>query len=286
MKILVLGINGMIGSAIFKELSNNNDFKVVGTLRKTNFKEYFDHNFQKNILYCEDLQKINLILDQYQPKVIINAIGVTKHKKEIHNIQNTIYINSIFPHNLKDVCRTRSTRLDHKRTDCVFSGKDGQYLDYDNSDAIDFYGKTKALGEINDETAITIRTSTIGHEFNTKFGLLEWFLMQKENCQGFNKALFSGLTNIELSKVIANVIIPNQSLTGIYNCGGNTIDKYSLLKICKEIYKKKINININKDFIINRTLNSSVFYSKTGYVPPEWGVQIEQMYKLNLSGKF
>jgi len=285
MKIIILGINGMIGSSIFIELSKNFNLEVLGTLRKVDFKSYFDSNLHKNILYFEELNNINLLLDKHKPNIIINCIGITKHAREINNIQNSIFVNSIFPHNLKDVCKNKNIRLIHISSDCVFLGQKGDYKDYDNSDCLDLYGKSKALGEINDDKSVTIRTSTIGHELNSSFGLLEWFLLQKEECEGYKNAIFSGLTNIELSKVIMNKIIPNKNLTGIYNVGGNIISKFCLLEIIKSVYKKNINIKVNKEFVIDRSLNSNLFCSKTSYYPPSWIVQVEEMYKIYLSRK-
>ena len=285
MKIIVLGVNGMIGSSVFIELSKNFNLEVLGTLRSVDFKSYFDSNLNKNILYFEELNNINLLLDKHKPNIIINCIGITKHVGGIDNIQNSIFVNSIFPHNLKDVCKNKNIRLIHISTDCVKKKKKGNYKDYDNSDCLDLYGKSKALGEINDDNSVTIRTSTIGHELNSNLGLLEWFLSQKEECEGYKNAIFSGLTNIELSRVIMNKIIPNKNLTGIYNVGGKIINKFSLLEIIKNVYKKKINIKVKKEFVIDRSLNSNLFCSKTSYIPPSWIFQVEEMYQIYLSRK-
>ncbi|MDB2701268.1 sugar nucleotide-binding protein, partial [Alphaproteobacteria bacterium] len=191
----------------------------------------------------------------------------------------------IFPHNLNEVCDLYNVRLIHISTDCIFSGKKGQYENYDNSDSDDLYGKSKALGEIDNTKALTIRTSTIGHELSTSHGLLEWFLSQTKECRGYKNAIFSGLTNIELSRVIINYIIPDKTITGIYNIGGKAIDKFSLLAILNKYYKKNVKIKPDYNFIINRSLNSSIFYKKTGYNPPDWEKQVEEMYKSNVARK-
>ena len=278
MKILILGINGMIGSTIFNELSKNRDIQILGTLRRKEEKNNFKSSLQKNIIILKNLNNIRFIINKFKPKVLINCIGITKHRSEINDFQNTIFVNSILPHNLSDICLSLNVRLIHISTDCVFLGDKGNYCDYDNTDAMDFYGKTKALGEICNDGMLTIRTSTIGHEFNTSYGLLEWFLEQKENCEGYQNAFFSGLTSLELSKIIYKFVLPNLELSGIYNIGGPVIDKLALLNIFKEIYKKKINITINKKFEIDRSLNSSAFYSKTDYVPSDWFSQIKEMH--------
>ena len=136
---------------------------------------------------------------------------ITKHNKNIDNIEETIFINSVFPNVLANICNRKNTRLLQISSDCVFSGNKGMYLENSYRDAEDIYGMTKILGEINDFNNLTIRTSTIGHEFYSSNGLLNWFLKQKE-CSGFSRAIFSGPTTLELAKIIHKIIIPNKKI--------------------------------------------------------------------------
>ena len=47
----------------------------------------------------------------------------------------------------------------------------------DLADVKDLYSQSKYLGEVNDsDNTITLRTSFIGKELNTKRGLLEWII--------------------------------------------------------------------------------------------------------------
>ncbi len=56
------------------------------------------------------------------------------------------------------------------------------------------YGKSKNLGEVvNEPRGIILRSSTIGYELQTKYGLLERRLSQKGSCRGFSRAVFSCL---------------------------------------------------------------------------------------------
>ena len=93
--------------------------------------------------------------------------------------KKVLAVNGYFPHIAKKISNLRSAKFVHISTDCVFDGKDGNYKETSIPNADDFYGKSKAYGEINDTINLTVRTSTIGHEFFTKHGLLEWFLNQK-----------------------------------------------------------------------------------------------------------
>jgi dTDP-4-dehydrorhamnose reductase len=276
MKIIVLGANGMIGSAVFYILSSKKEWDVFGLVRN---KKGIPKDTKLNVKKINSLMDIYNVINKLNPHVVINAIGVTKHLSDINDKTSSIYINSYFPNKLADYCKLNNIRLIHISTDCVFSGLKGNYNEYDISDANDFYGKTKSLGEINNRESLTLRTSTIGHELFSQNGLLEWFLSQKKSCQGFSNAQFSGLTNVEFALVIKNYVLTKPSLSGLYNVGGATINKYMLLQIISEVYKTRINIIKDDNFVINRSLNSKKFYTDTGYIAPSWKVLINEMYK-------
>src|SRR4030065_518975 len=90
-------------------------------------------------------------------------------------------------------CRTSRIRMIHISTDCVFSGRTGNYSEEDPTDAVDLYGKTKALGEVNYPHTVTLRTSIIGRELKARLGLIEWFLSQQGEVKGVTRAILSWL---------------------------------------------------------------------------------------------
>lgn len=284
MRTLILGSNGMIGHAIYKVLNKSEKVEVFGTYNKTFDQNILSKNnsFIKLSLNCEsDLDYFTKIIKRINPNVIINCIGVIKHKQSEYSTKDIIFLNSLLPHILSDISTQLKTRLIHISTDCIFSGKDGGYTEEDVSDTYDIYGKSKSLGEITNNEHLTIRTSTIGHEIIGKHGLLEWFLDQKNECFGYSKAYFSGLTNIELANIIMNNILPNTKLKGLYHVGGNKIDKYTLLKLISKIYNKKIIIKKNNEFILNRSFLSDKFYKDTKYQVKKWESLILDLYANN-----
>ena len=274
MKIAILGANGMIGSAITYVLSQEKKFKIFALIRKRSF---FYDQFNIKTWEYDRLNKFKSFLNEIKPNVVINCAGITKHVEKNNKIYDTIYVNSIFPHELSCYCYSKNIKLIHISSDCVFSGKKGDYLENDLADAMDLYGKTKSISELIFKNSLVLRTSTIGHEIYTKHGLLEWFLSQKE-CKGYDKAIFSGLTNIEFAKVIRFYLIKKPLISGLYNVGGIKISKYSLLNIISNVYKKNIYIEKDIKFKINRSLNSSAFYFETGYKPITWEHMIKEMY--------
>ncbi|QWD04232.1 SDR family oxidoreductase [Polynucleobacter paneuropaeus] len=281
MKILILGANGLIGHTIFRYLRKMTAFNVYGTIRNSNLRSYFELSDQEDIfsdIECRNFDSLAPIFSLIKPNIVINCAGITKHKFSSENPLIAIPINSLLPHQLAEYCRLIDARLIHISSDCVFSGHKGGYSEVDSPDALDFYGRSKALGEVDGvNNAITLRTSTIGHELGTSYGLLEWFLSQGSSCKGFNRAIFSGLPTIELARVIADYVIPNKDLYGLYNVAGIPITKFELLKILSLEYNKPIDIDLDNDFSIDRSLNSSKFERETGYKPSQWESLVKAM---------
>jgi dTDP-4-dehydrorhamnose reductase len=282
MKVLVLGSNGLIGYSTFSELSKDKNLEVYGAVKPASV-QYIPKNYLQKIVKVSDYEDgsslKSLFLDLL-PNVVINCIGITKHNIGNYKIDKIVFINSLLPHKLQSLCSLINARLIHISTDCVFLGDKGNYSEDDLPDAIDIYGKTKSLGEVLGKNSLTIRTSTIGFELNTKHGLLEWFLNQKIECKGFNRAIFSGLPSRYLALILKDIIVNRQELSGLYHLASEPISKYSLLSIIKEYLKLDISIAKDETFIIDRSLNAFKYYTLTGTAPPNWHELIEIMVKL------
>jgi dTDP-4-dehydrorhamnose reductase len=284
MKILVLGISGMLGNGIFRKLSTFKDCKVYGTLRSASNLPAFKNDLHKNIITEVDVENFYSLIDLFskiKPDVVINCIGLVKQIEDSGNILRALPINSLLPHRLAKMLSLSGTRFIHISTDCVFSGTKGMYKETDIPDAIDIYGLTKLMGEVTYENTVTLRTSIIGHEIKTNRSLVNWFLAQEGVVKGFSRAIFSGLPTVELAEIIHRYIIPNKNLTGLYHISANPIDKFSLLKIIAKVYKKNITIEEDKTFVIDRSLDSSRFRDLTGFCPSSWDNLIVSMHNFS-----
>ena len=290
MRIIVLGSTGLIGNTITKFFLNQSKYETFGILRDLEKISFFDDKYHKNFIYIDnilDFEKFEKILIKSKPKLIINCLGITNKflKNNFKSVEESIKINALFPHRLHEICSKIDARLIHLSTDCVFSGRKGFYKEDDIPDPLDIYGRSKLLGELNYSNSLTIRKSVIGHEFLSSNGLLEWFLNKKESVEGYKNAIFSGLTVLELAKIIDQYIIPNKKLSGIIHVAGNPISKYELLYLISNEYQKKINIIPNESFKIDRTLNSNLFNNITGYKIKDWKELISSMHEFYLFHK-
>lgn len=232
-KILVIGIKGMAGHVIFQNLPRLGSYEMFGIARNI---ENSTHLFDLDVSNVSDLEKI---IKSNDFDAVINCIGILNKDAE-DNPEKAIWFNSYFPHLLEKITKNSKTKVIHISTDCVFNGKKGNYTEEDFKDGIGFYAQSKALGEINNDKDITIRTSIVGPEINQNgIGLFNWFMNQGENAQlkGYTHAFWSGVTTIELSKVIHDVIQKN--ITGLKEIApSEKISKYDMLKLFNEIFKE------------------------------------------------
>ena len=281
MKVLVIGASGMLGSTVLRVLSEKKDWQVFGTVRDEGVKQFFSESIGKRIRAGVDVEQqhsLIKILDQMRPDVVINCTGLTKHKMKIDDLLVSVPINALVPHQMAEFCKLMSVRLIHVSTDCVFSGERGGYVEGDPTDARDAYGKSKALGEVDYSHAITLRTSIIGHELQSKISLLDWFLSQRVSCKGYTRAIFSGLPTVIFAQIIRDAVIPHKELSGLYHVAAKPISKFNLLKLIADVYGKVINIEPDDTLVVDRSLDATRFFQATGYIVPEWPELVRAMH--------
>ena len=282
MKVLILGANGMLGHKLMQKFSQK--YKVTGTVRG-NASDFATHPVLSGLdilgnIRADNLTGIQQVIIQTNPDVLINCIGIVKQLPAAQDPLQSIAINALFPHQLAKICQQKKIRLIHMGTDCVFTGHTGNYTENDLSDADDLYGKTKFLGEVNYPGCLTIRTSIIGRELSTSHGLLEWFLNQEgKTVSGYKKAIFSGLTTLELSEIISKIISDYPNLYGIQQIASEPISKYDLLTLVKKTYGMTITIEPDETVINNRSLSPQKFKKETNIKIPSWEYMIDQMYR-------
>ena len=277
MRVVVTGASGMIGSTLARVISRSGAYDVIGVGRR----KFADGNPGFHYREFPDLSSEDAVRHLYAdfcPDIVINCAGLTKHHPSGEDPVEALKTNALLPHFLSAEAGTRKCRFIHISTDCVFKGDKGHYLETSLLDAEDIYGKSKGFGELIGDKHLVLRTSTIGHESGTSFGLLEWFLGTAGQCRGFSNAFFSGLPTIELANLLITFILPHNDLAGLYNIGGKRIDKHSLLSIIADIYGHDIEIIKDPGFVIDRSLDSSKFLNKTGYKAPDWRELIEKMF--------
>jgi dTDP-4-dehydrorhamnose reductase len=281
MKVLVLGGSGMLGHTAYRILSDAPGIQAFATLRGEVARRNFSNDLQKGIVTGVDVldtDALTTALMQVRPNVVINCVGLVKQLSSAKDPLAALPINSIFPHRLARLCRLLDARVVHISTDCVFLGDRGGYREDDRADADDLYGRSKLLGEVDEPHAITLRTSIIGHELGTRNGLVDWFLGETGKVRGFTRAVFSGLTTDELSRVILKHVLPNPQLRGVWQVSVTPISKFDLLVLLRDTYGRSTEITPDPTVVLDRSLDSTRFREATGYHPPDWPSMIATMH--------
>lgn len=250
-RFLVLGATGMAGHTISLYLKEQgHDVTAFST---------------KPFPYCKNINGDAMdkgfmisMLQEGNYDVVINCIGVLNQACD-KETSRAVYLNSYLPHLIVDTLRNTKTKLIHMSTDCVFSGKLGGYSENSIRDGETFYGRTKALGEVEDDKNLTFRNSIVGPDIKENgIGLFNWFMKQNGTINGYTKAIWTGVTTLTLAKAIERAAIEN--LTGIYNLVNNEcISKLDLLELFNKFMRNEIitilpsdTINLDKSLINNR----------------------------------
>lgn len=280
MRVLILGASGMMGHKLWQVCRERFDSWV--TVRSTSAPYARYRLFQPDRLLCgvdaRDFDTVAIALDRVRPEVVVNAIGIVKQHPEARDSVASLTVNALFPHLLARACEAAGARLIHISTDCVFSGRKGMYTEADFPDADDLYGRSKLLGEVKGPRCLVLRTSMLGRELATSWGLVEWFLSQRGGLvQGYTHAIFSGLSTLVLAQLISNSIEHHASLAGLYHVSAEPTSKYDVLCLLRDAFRIRIDIEPFSGMQIDRSLDSSRFRAATGFAPPSWFHMIHEI---------
>ena len=254
-KILLLGATGMAGHVAYHYLKETNKYEILDVVFRNKLTA------DSIVLDVTDKHATEELIKTVKPDIIVNCIGILIKGSRQHP-DNAIYINAYFPHLLERLSSEIDAKLIHISTDCVFSGKKGNYSEYDFKDADDVYGRSKALGEVDNDRDLTLRTSIIGPELKQNGeGLFHWFMHQEGKVNGFTDAIWGGVTTLELAKAIDKAI--DNNLTGLVHLSNGTgINKYDLLNLFRTIWNRNnIDINPFEGHAVDKSLQSSTKFN-------------------------
>lgn len=236
--VLVLGCNGMAGHTVSLYLQEKG-FSVTGLART--------QKIDVPTVLCDvtDFSKLRAILETGDYDTVVNCVGILNQFAQ-ERMDEAVLVNSYLPHILAKFTSTAKTQIIQLSTDCVFSGKCGQYTEEDVCDGQTFYDRSKALGELNDEKNLTIRTSIVGPDCDPNgIGLLNWFMRQSGPVSGYTRTIWTGQTTLQLAKTIEQAVL--QRLTGLHHLVPETsITKYGLLCLFNQ-YLRRSPIEIKQD---------------------------------------
>ncbi|GIW93667.1 MAG: NAD(P)-dependent oxidoreductase [Pirellulaceae bacterium] len=279
MRCLIFGGDGMLGHQLAGYLSRRH--RVWVTIRDTCRSQLLPAGPSLKVIDqvdVRDFSRVTQIAATVRPEVVINAVGIIKQREEANDPVASFAVNTIFPHQLQELARLIDFRLIHISTDCVFSGRRGYYNEQDVPDAEDLYGVSKRWGELHEAPAVTLRTSMIGLELKHKRSLIEWFLAQRGVVPVYEKAIFSGLTTLELSRLLERLITEWPDLYGVWHVAAEPISKAELLRrLSVRLDRRGLEFQSDFSMACDRSLDAGKFRNATGYVAPDWDTMLDEL---------
>ena len=268
MKFLVLGCNGMAGHTISLYLKEQGHDVVGFAQEKSKLVDTVVGDARDTVSLAKTIKEGNY-------DSVINCIGILNQFAE-NNKALASFLNGYFPHFLADVTSGSQTQVIHMSTDCVFSGKKGSYTEDDLPDGATFYDRSKALGELEDGKNITLRNSIVGPDINVNgIGLLNWFMKQSGEINGFTKAMWTGQTTLQLAKTME--VAAKERAHGLYNTvPDHSISKYDLLRLFnKHLRNNELTINPIEGINADKSLKRTRF--DFGYLIPDYETMVSEM---------
>lgn len=279
MRVLVLGGDGMLGHQVCRRLSPRFDLWATYRNDPAKWMAYGTVPAERALggVDAMALTTVESALASVRPDAVINCIGIVKQRDEAKMAEPSIMVNSLFPHQLAELCASTAVRLLHMSTDCVFSGRRGSYTEDDFPDPSDLYGRSKLLGEVDRFGCLTIRTSIIGWEVMGNASLLEWFASQRgQTIKGYRRYIYSGLSTIALADVMAWVLENSAGLDGLYQVASDPISKFDLLvRLRDRLGWDDIVIEPDDALQADMSLSAARFRDATGWRCPSWAEMID-----------
>jgi dTDP-4-dehydrorhamnose reductase len=270
----------MLGHQLVASWRHRHDVRVTLRQELARYTPYrmFTRSNAYDQVDVRDTKRVTEVFTDFRPEAVVNAAGIIKQREESRAAVPTLEVNALFPHRLRELCQWAGARLAHISTDCVFSGNGGNYRESDPCDVHDLYGLSKYLGEVREAPAVTLRTSIIGLELAGKKSLIEWFLAQQGDIRGFTRAIYTGVTTLELARVIERVLLDHRHLTGLWHVASKPISKYELLsKLAAMLGRSDVRITPSDDECCDRSLNGRAFAQRTGYQAPPWESMLAEL---------
>lgn len=268
MKIAVLGSTGMAGHmvSLYLEEAGYMVYRASRSERNTLTSRTVD---------AADPAALRAWLEEVRPDGVVNCIGLLQRACEARP-DRAVLLNAYIPHYLESLFSQERTKVIHLSTDCVFSGSKGGYAEDALPDGRTMYDRSKALGELNNRKDLTLRMSIIGPDTDPGgTGLLNWFMAQKGELQGYSKTLWNGVTTLELAKAVEWAL--RTEVAGLYHLvPAGTIDKYSLLRLFQQTFQKE-DVQISR--IDGPQLDKTLVNTRTdfGFQVGSYPAQLEEL---------
>jgi dTDP-4-dehydrorhamnose reductase len=146
MRILIIGASGFLGRKLIKILSKNTEEfdEVVGTYYS---RSIFNDNLKYYYLDALSKDAVEQLISKIDPNVIIHLVANPNPDACEVDKENAYKINVKSTEIVAKICQKKKIKLVYTSTDYVFDGTNPPYKEEDEPNPLNWYGKTKLIGE-------------------------------------------------------------------------------------------------------------------------------------------
>lgn len=288
MRVAILGVSGMLGSMVLQVFMQSQKYDIIATTRDGE---------EIQGLKTKILDVRNCTLPDVERLIkgcdyVINCIGAIKvhiDEDDVVSVKNAIEVNGLFPHKLQKAAKNVGAKVLQIATDCVYDGQKGCYIEQDEHNAVDVYGKTKSLGEVNSNNFINMRCSIIGLELKSKTSLLEWFLNQSKGAEikGYKNHMWNGITTYHFAKLCMGIIDKNLNIDALQHIvPADIVSKEKMLKVFADKFDRndvkvtsfETKVPIDRTICTQKLQANREIWSAAGYEkPPTFEIMIREL---------
>jgi len=225
LKIAIIGATGLLGSNLAR-LYGSNDFDLRCFSRRDHYLQ--DGKIQSHVLDFNDLENsLNHAFNKWIPDIVINCIGIASIEMCDSENDLAMMVNAIYPEAIAKFCSNYGIYFIHISTDHFFHDDKELHTETDTTINLNFYSKTKLLGEElvfrANSKALIVRTNFIGFHEKSNNNFLHWLVrssLNKKQIILYSNYYTSPITIDFLSNILVRCFYKN--LHGIYNISSSS----------------------------------------------------------------
>lgn len=147
MKILITGVNGLLGQKLVSLLAPRKEITVIATARdKSRLRSEYGY-FLYESMDITNREDVLEVVRRHKPDAIINTAAMTNVDECEKEKEACMQLNVEAVRYLIEAAALTDAFLLHLSTDFIFSGQEGPYDEEGIPAPVNFYGESKLLGE-------------------------------------------------------------------------------------------------------------------------------------------
>jgi dTDP-4-dehydrorhamnose reductase len=145
MRILITGVNGLLGQKLVELLLRESDVELIGTGRGSNRTNLESSQYYS--LDVEDGDSVQKIFNSIKPDSVIHTAAMTQ-VDDCELQQEACYkANVVAVQNVVNGCEAVGAHLIHLSTDFIFDGSHGPLSEDESPNPVNYYGESKLRAE-------------------------------------------------------------------------------------------------------------------------------------------